>query len=491
VAGGKYQGATEKSRQKDEKGFRRKVARMKKIHFMGIGGSGISGVAVMAKRLGYKVTGCDVEKETSYLKQVRKEGIKVFHGHDKDHLKGVDLLVTVPSVFFAEKKHPELKEGEEKGIAMTWQEFVGKELQKGKRAICVAGTHGKSTTTAMASLVLEAAKKDPTCLIGALVKKWGKSVRVGKGNLFLVEADEFFNNFLNYSPDTIILNNIEYDHPDYFETEDAVFESFEKHVRSLKGSKTLIVNQDSRGIKKLLGMFVKDYLDSLNIMGYTLGSPLFQVKDSLEGQIVRKSKQKTVFKALSKPFGIEENFELSLPGRHNVSNALGVILLGKALKIDMNVVRDVFSAFKGIGRRMEVIGKKKGIVVYDDYAHHPTAIKETLSGLRQKYPKRRIWVIVEPHSFSRTKALLSNYKGVFQEADKVILGPIFKARDKETFGVSGKSVVEAARHKDAKYFDSPDKIAGFIKDKAKPGDIIIVMGAGKSYQWSRKILNTL
>lgn len=464
---------------------------MKKIHFMGIGGSGISGVAVMAKRLGYEVTGCDIEKDTSYLKQVRKENIKVYHGHDMAHLKGADFLVTVPSVFFAEKKHPELKKGEKKGIAMTWQEFVGKELQKEKKVICVAGTHGKSTTTAMASMVLEAAKKDPTCLVGALVKKWGKSVRVGKGKLFLVEADEFFNNFLNYTPDTIILNNIEYDHPDYFKTKDAVFESFKRHVQSLRGSKTLIVNQDSEGIRKLFEMLGKEYLDSLKIVGYTLGSPLFGLEDSLKGQIVKKDKQKTVFKAASKPLGIKENFELLLSGEHNVSNALGVVLLAKVLKIDMKLVRDTLSAFEGIGRRMENIGEREGIVVYDDYAHHPTAIRETLSGLRQRYPKRRIWAVVEPHSFSRTKALLSNYKGVFQEADKVILGPIFKARDKETFGVSGRSVVEAARHKDAKYFDSPDKIAGFLKEKAKPKDIIIVMGAGKSYQWSRKILNKL
>lgn len=464
---------------------------MKKIHFMGIGGSGISGAAIMAKRLGYEVTGCDIEKDTSYLRQVKEEGIKVYHGHDESHLEGKDLLVAVPAVFFEDEKHPELKKAQEEDMAMTWQEFVGKELQRGKKVICVSGTHGKSTTTAMAGLTFENAKKDPSCLVGALVKKWDESVRVGKGEVFITEADEFFDNFLNYSPDTIILNNIEYDHPDYFDSEEKLFQSFKKHIETLTGSKTLIVNQDSKGIKRLLSMFDESFLSSLNILAYTRGSSEFELKVSLQGEIAKKTKEKTLFKVSSDSLELEENFELSVPGEHNVSNALGVILLAKISDIRLDVVRETLSDFEGIGRRLELIGEKNGVLVYDDYAHHPTAIEKTLEALKQKHKDKRVWAVVEPHSYSRTKALLPDYSDVFEKAEKVIVGPIFKARDKKTFGVTGESVVKASNHKDASYVDSVGKIVSLLKESVNSEDIIIVMGAGESYKWSRKILKSL
>jgi len=386
---------------------------MKRVHFMGIGGSGISGVADLAKKMGYQVSGCDLETG----------------GHDVKHLRNVDLVVATPAVFYQSPKHPEVVEARKRKIFMTWQEFLGKYLQVGKKVICVAGTHGKSTTTAIAGKLLIDAGLDPSVVVGANVPDWGGSSRFGHGKYFVVEADEFYDNFLNYDPDMIILNNIEFDHPDYFKNEAAVKASFRKFIQRLKGRKILITQKDS----------------------------------------------------------LHKRFNLKLFGEHNQKNANMVYVLGKKLGIAEEKIISSLESFSGIERRMELILDKKEIKIYDDYAHHPTAIRATLAALREKYPKNRIWTIVEPHGFVRTKALLPLYKNVFKDADKVIIGPIFKARDQKTFGMTPQKIAEISGFPKASGVNSFDQITKIIKKGIKSGDIVLVMGAGKSNLWARAI----
>jgi UDP-N-acetylmuramate--alanine ligase len=417
---------------------------------MGIGGSGMSGVALLASKMGYTVTGCDLEGSTAY-------STSIFKGHSSEHLKDVDLLVVTPAVYYQNAKNPELVEGEKRKIAITWQEFLGKYLAKDKKVICVAGTHGKSTTTAMVGKLLADANLDPSVIVGAAVPEWNGNSRYGKGEYFVIEADEFNNNFLNYSPEIIILNNIEFDHPDFFKSEKEVFESFKKFIGRLIGMKILIVNGDSEGIIKLL--------DSI---------------DKSELKIIKYSRENEKL-----------GFDLAISGNHNISNALGVVALGKLLGIEENIIRKSLSAFPGIGRRMELIADKDGIKVYDDYAHHPTAIAATLQGLRELYPSAKIWAVDEPHGFARTNALIDKYKGVFKDADKVLIGPIFKARDNETFGMTQQIVAEKSGHPDAKGYDSFEEIKGVFEKGLKSGDVVLVMGAGKSYLWAREIANLI
>jgi len=330
---------------------------------------------------------------------------------------------------------------------------LGKYLCLGRKVICIAGTHGKSTTTAMAGKLLLDAGLDPSVMVGATVPEWNGNSRYGKGEYFIIEADEFNNNFLNYSPEIIILNNIEFDHPDFFKSEKEVFESFKKFIGRLTGMKILIANGEAEGVKKLL-----DSIDK---------SDLKIIKYSQENEKL--------------------GFDLAIPGKHNVSNALGVVALGKLLGIPENLIRKSLSAFPGIGRRMELISDKNGIKVYDDYAHHPTAIAATLQGLRELYPNAKIWAIDEPHGFARTTKLLDRYKNVFKDADKVLVGPIFKARDTKTFGMTPQVVAEKSHHSDAKGYDSFEEIKKVIKNEINGGDVILVMGAGKSYLWAREI----
>lgn len=406
----------------------------------------MSGVALLASKMGYMVTGCDLEDSTAYSKDI-------FKGHDPKHLEGMDLLVVTPAVYYQNPKNPELQEGEKRKIVMTWQEFLGKYLAENKKVICVAGTHGKSTTTAMIGRLLTDAGLDPTVMVGATVPEWNGNARFGKGEYFVIEADEFNNNFLNYSPEIIILNNIEFDHPDFFKSEKEVFESFRKFIGRLTRMKILIVNEESEGIAKLL-----------------------EDIDKSEMKIIKYSEKRQNL-----------GFNLAVSGRHNISNALGVAALGKLLGIDENIIRKSLSTFSGIGRRMELIADVNGIKVYDDYAHHPTAIAATLQGIREIYPASRIWAVDEPHGFARTSKLIDKYKNVFKDADKVLIGPIFKARDKQTFGMTPQIVAEKSYHKDAKGYDSFEGIKKVIKKEVKSGDIVLVMGAGKSYLWAREI----
>jgi UDP-N-acetylmuramate--alanine ligase len=417
-----------------------------KLHFIGIGGSGISGVAKLAEEMGHEVTGCDLEGSTAYKKEI-------FQGHSPEHIKDVDLVIATPAIFYQDKDNTEILAAKEKGILITWEEFVGKYLAKDKKVICVAGTHGKSTTTAMVGRLLEEAGLDPLVVIGAKVPDWDGNSRFGKGEYFVIEADEFNNNFLSYHPKIIILNNIEFDHPDFFKSEEEVFESFEKFIKNITGEKILICNSDSVGVEKLL----KD----------------LSVQDL---KIIKYSAQKK-----------DLDFKLKVPGTHNQLNALGVIALGRELGIKDDVIKSSLESFTGISRRMELISDKSGIIVYDDYAHHPTAIAATITGIREKYPDSRIWAIDEPHGFARTKALLSNYNGVFDGADKVLIGPIFKARDVNDPDITPELVAEKSEHKDARGVNSFEEIKDILKKELKPEDVVLVMGAGKSYKWAREI----
>jgi len=391
---------------------------------MGIGGSGMAGISFLASKMGYEVTGCDLEESTAYSN-------KFSHGHSPDHLKNLDLLVVTPAVYFQKIKNPELVLGEKKGIVLTWQEFLGKYLHQGKKVICIAGTHGKSTTTAMVGKLLEDAEFDPLVNLGANYKDWKGGARYGKGDYFVTEADEFYDNFLNYHPEIIILNNIEFDHPDYFKNEKQMQESYKKFLGNLVGKKILITQKDSLNIK----------------------------------------------------------FNLKIFGEHNQQNANMAYLLGKKLGIKEEVIIKSLESFPGIERRMELISGDNQIKVYDDYAHHPTAIKATLDAIREKYPKERIWVVYEAHSYSRTKALLTKYKGVFDSADKVVIGPIFKARDSQDFGISEESIKKASEHEATKCFIQTSDMFKYLKESLQSGDIVLVMGAGKSYLWAREICN--
>ncbi len=442
----------------------------------------MSGVALLAKAQGFEVSGCDLESDTPYLEKIKKAGVTVFQGHDQKHLEDIDILAVTPAAYFQSEPHPEVVLGKQKNI-MTWQSFLGNYLHKDKRVICVAGTHGKSTTTSMLALLFEEAKKDPWVMVGATVPSWQSNARVGSSDIFVTESDEFFDNFLNYKPSTIILNNIEYDHPDYFSSYSRLLESFAKHVQRLVGEKTLIVNQDSEGVVDLFNLLPPSFIKKINVIGYTLtSSPRLNLTHSIRATKVVLNEHETSF------FVNDTQFTLGVSGEYNISNALGVIIAAQNERIPDTVIQSSLQKFKGIGRRMEELGENSlGAVVYDDYAHHPTAISETLKALRQKHPDKKILAIIEPHTFSRTKALLHLYEHSFSDADSVIVTAIFKSRDTSEFGISGTSIVGISKHPSVQYMPEFERIVDYCKETLTKGDVVVVMGAGNSYKLARLI----
>ena len=431
------------------------------VHFMGIGGSGMSAVASIALVYGFKVSGCDLSGPTIYTRYLEKKGVKILKGHDVSHLKDVDILTVTPAVFDLSPDHPELLEAKKKKMVLTWQEFMGRFLQEGKFVLCVAGTHGKTTVTAMLGLVLEQAGFDPTVELGAIVPQWGVNFRVGKGKYFVCEADEFNDNFLNYRPNLIILTNIEMDHPEYFKDFADVLESFANFVRNSKNG-ILVTCWDDEGVQKL----VRQRLN--NWKGGVIKYSLSQWK--------------------------EKKIPLKISGDHSRRNVLGVISAAEVLGIQREAVKEALEDFSGLGRRMELVGELKGVKIFDDYAHHPTQVAATLQGAREAFSKARIWAVFQPHMYSRTKVLLDKFKNVFAPADQVIVVDIFASReagDKSKQTVHAKEVVKIIKNQNKRYIGKLKRTGEFLAENVKEGDVVICMGAGDIYKVSQWLTEKL
>ena len=464
----------------------------KHVHFMGIGGSALSGVAILAKKAGFKVSGCELQEETAYSPTLTKFGIKPLLGHDPSHLKNVDLVAVSPAVLFNHPLSTELLEAEKKGILLTWQEFLGRFLQKDKKVIAIAGTHGKSTVTALVGFLAEGNGIDPTVEVGALVSQWGATVRFGHSDFFICEADEFNYNFLHYSPGVIILNNLEMDHPEFFKDFDHFLEAFVKFIQKIKEPKILVVNEEDLGVQKLLRK-MKSWLakEKVKVVGFFLEDQFsFPFTDEYQGILLPKGSDNnlTQFKVIND--SLDSEFSMILFGSHNVRNALAALACGFELGFDKEKMKKALSDFKGLGRRFELIGEKKGVKIYDDYAVHPTAIEATLQAAREKYPFLKIWAVFEAHQFSRLKLFLDEFAQSLSLADEVIVAPIYQGRERGKRTIKEQDLVDKIGAK-AKFLPDFDLIVKHLALKVKKDEIIIVFGAGYSYQLARMILKEI
>ncbi len=413
---------------------------MLKVHFMGIGGSGASAVARLAQTQNFVVSGCDLE-ESSTTFRLRKEGIPVSIGHDAAHLKNIDILAHSPAVFYQSEKHLEFTKAKN---PMIWEEFMAKYLQKNKFVIAVAGTHGKGTTTAMLARVLETADFDPTVEVGANLLDWGrKNYRHGKSKYFLCEADEFREKFLLYSPDIAVITSIEMDHPEYFADFNAVLNSFKKFAAK---AKIVIASAD-----------LKKYRLAKKVIYY---------------QPVK--------------------FKLKLPGKHIRSDAGAAWAVAKALKIKDKVIKQGLEAFGGLERRFELRGETKdGLKIYDDYAHHPTAVAFNIKAARDLKPKGKIWVVFQPHMYSRLASLFNDFAASLKTADRVVVTDVFTRREQGITKPTGKNLALAVSPPKATYVGGDLlNVANFVSRNARKGDLILVMGAGDVYKVSDMMLTS-
>lgn len=447
------------------------VNQAKKIHFVGISGIGISGLAKICLAMGKEVTGSDLN-ESIVTRNLKKSGAVIFIGrHQAKNLPaGADLLIysnAVPPNNIERKKAAAL------GLKqMSYPEALGR-LTLNKKLICISGMHGKTTTTAMVALILKEAGLDPTYIVGSYLPEIKGNAHLGKSDFMIIEADEFARAMLNYYPDYIILTNLEEDHLDTYKDIEDIKKTFKKYVKNLSRSGILIANNDDKNVRE-----VARVCEAKKVF-YSLKRGDYRAINISENQ------KETIFRVDN------ADFTLHVPGRHNVYNALAAIALTAGLGIDPKVIKKSLAKFKGTWRRFQLLGQYKNAPVISDYAHHPTEIKALLQAVRTKYPKKRIVLAFQPHQHNRTKNLFKEFTKAFNQADVLIMSEIFEVagrEKKEDRDISAKDLVKEIKLKE-KYFVKNLKAAeALIRKKIKKGDVLLIVGAGDVYKLGEKLV---
>ena len=446
------------------------------IHFIGIGGISMSGLASILLKQHFKVSGSDAH-ESELTKQLEAEGAILYYGQRASNLDDTPDLVVYTAAIHPD--NPEYAAAVAKQIPMLSRaELLGQMMHNFKTPVAISGTHGKTTTTSMASYIFLEADMDPTISVGGILDAIGGNIRVGGHDTFLTEACEYTNSFLHFFPKISVILNIDADHLDFFKDLDDIRHSFRKFAQLLPDDGTLIVNSEIEHLDQLTkGLTCKivtygmdassDYYAS-NITFDEFAHPSFDCYrgDTLLG-----------------------HFVLHVPGIHNVSNALASIALADQMGVSMEHTRIGLEKFGGTKRRFEKKGEIGGVTIIDDYAHHPTEIEATLHAAHN-YPHKKLWCVFQPHTYTRTKALMDDFAKALTLADHVVLADIYAARETDTLGISSSMLAEKVNALGgcADYFDSFDKIETCLLENCKPGDVLITMGAGDVVKIGEKLL---
>jgi UDP-N-acetylmuramate--alanine ligase len=440
---------------------------IKTIHFVGIGGIGMSGLAEVLAHGGIVVSGCDAKRSPS-TDLLTSRGIDVVIGHDPAHVEGQDLVVITSAV---KGEHPEVEAARMKGVRiMKRAELLG-EIVNEKRSVGVAGTHGKTTTSAMVSMVLVEAGLDPTILVGGMVRNLKTNAKSGGGDLLVVEADEYDRTFHRLHPEIAVITNIEADHLEYYGSFEAIIEAFRIFAGGVRRGGVVIGCADDDHVARLL----RHAEGRVVSYGLSEGADVRATNvDFAEGHIG--------FEVPGVGF-----FKLFVPGEHNVQNALAAIAVGRELGIDAHVIASALAKFLGVDRRFQILGDYLGALVVDDYAHHPTEISATLSAARRGYPGRRVVALFQPHLYSRTRDFAREFAESMQAADVPIVAPIYAAREKAVEGVSSRLISEAAPG--IEFLDrSNAQIVNELRRRLQPNDIFITMGAGDVHEVAEQLV---
>lgn len=451
---------------------------IRKFHFIGIGGAGMSALAKILLELGVTVTGSDMNQSDTTAKLV-KLGATVFQGHNSENIKGAQAVVVSTAI---RESNPELMAARAQNIQVFHRSDILAALMKERQGIAIAGAHGKTTTTSMIAVMMEKSNLDPTIVIGGEVDVLGSNAKLGKGKYLVAEADESDGSFLKLPSVISVVTNIENDHMDYYGTMDNILHSFEKFLDNLPDDNGLAVlcfdNEYVRGLAAKLGRRFLSYAVDYEAE-YTARNI------HMEGVLTIYD----VYHAGEKLGTIR----LNVPGRHNIANSLAAVVVGLNTGLEFSEIAEGLSYFHGAKRRFQTKARAKGIWIVDDYAHHPTEIAATLAAARQTNPKRLICVF-QPHRYSRTNLLKKEFGGAFKNADILILTDVYAAGETPIPGVSGeviKQEIEAQTKQQVTYIPNKDQIARYLSEFAEPGDLIITMGAGNIYLAGEELVEKL
>jgi len=453
-----------------------------RVHIVGIGGAGMSAIATVLHERGYHVSGSD-QAESDVTRALHDHGVEVFIGHSADNVGAVDMVV-ISSAIRAD--NPELVAAQQRGIAVTKRaQFLGW-LMQGSLGVAVAGTHGKTTTTAMIAHILMSTGRDPSFIVGGTIKSIGRSAHAGRDREFIIEADEYDRMFLGLTPTIEVILNVEHDHPDCYPTLDDMLGAFREFIQHVPADGLVVACGEDAAASMLAREAAR--------------RSLYGFKPTFEWYAtdIRPNQAGGVDFIAHHNGKLQGIVRLRVPGKHNVLNALAALAVIDTIGVPFNAAADALSEFRGVGRRFEVRGEVNGVTVVDDYGHHPTEIKATLAGARLRYPGQSIWAVLQPHTYSRTKTLLDQFAAAFDDADHVIVTAIYASRERDTLGVSNQDVATAisrhdaahpdAAHRDARAIDQLDEVVRYLRLNTRPGDVVITFSAGDANKISADLL---
>lgn len=446
------------------------------IHFIGIGGISMSGLAEILLQEGFCVTGSDAQ-ESALTMGLKAAGARVFYGQRAENIGDETEVVVYTAAVHPD--NPEYAEAVRRGLPMMSRaELLGQMMKNYREAVAIAGTHGKTTTTSMVTEILLAARMDPTVSVGGILPSIGGNIRTGGSRLFVTEACEYTNSFLSFFPTMEVILNIEADHLDFFKDLEDIRRSFRLFAQKLPKEGLLVINSDIDRYEEISGGLPCQVVT----FGHKADSD-FMAADIAYDEFARPS------------FTLVEHgrkmgrIRLGVPGEHNVSNALGAICAARALGASYEAVQAGLEAYTGTDRRFEKKGEMHGVTIIDDYAHHPQEIAATLAAAKH-YPHKKLWCVFQPHTYTRTKAFLEEFAQALSEADEVVLADIFGARETDTLGISSRDIasrIEALGGK-VHYFPTFDEIETFLLQNCSEGDLLITMGAGDIVKVGERLL---
>jgi UDP-N-acetylmuramate--alanine ligase len=448
------------------------------IHFVGIGGIGMSGIAELLLNLGYTVSGSDL-KSSEITERLKRFGGLILKGHAEDHIGDADVVVVSSAV---DADNPEVRAARQASIPVIPRAEMLAELMRLKYSIAVAGAHGKTTTTSIVSAVLDRGGLDPTVVIGGKLKNIGTNARLGEGEFIVAEADESDGSFLKMSPTIAVVTNIDREHLDHYPDLDAIKSAFLEFIDRIPFYGLAVLCLDNDSVQGLIPEIKKRY----TTYGMSTQADVQARNVNFEGL-----RSRFTLHHKGEPLG---DIRLNLPGIHNVYNALASVAVGLELGIPFETVKAALETVEGVQRRLEIKGDVNGITIVDDYGHHPTEIKTTLQAAKEAWPDRRMVVVFQPHRYSRTRALFDEFTRSFYQSDVLLVLPIYSAGEKVIEGIDSSSMCEGIRQHGHKEVICKDTIASAVaglKDSLVPGDILLTLGAGDVWKVGEEILQDL
>ena len=445
------------------------------IHFVGIGGIGMSGIAELLLNLGYKVSGSDLQS-TDITERLKQLGGTIYEGHAAKNIKGADVVVFSSAI---DSDNPEVRAAGQESIPVIPRAEMLAELMRLKYSIAIAGAHGKTSTTSIVASVLARGGLDPTVVIGGKLKSIGSNAVLGEGDFIVAEADESDGSFLKFSPTIAVVTNIDKEHLDFYRDLEEIKTVFLDFLDRIPFYGLAILCLDNEPIQELIPRLKKRYTT------YGMSSQAdFQIRD------VEFSRRKSRFKVYHRGQKMG-TIDLNLPGIHNVYNATASIAVGVELDVGFDQIRAALENVEGVQRRLEIKGKVDAITVIDDYGHHPTEIKVTLEAIEENWPGRRKVVVFQPHRYSRTRALFDEFSRAFYQSDVLVVMPIYAASEKKIEGISSKKLCEEIKahgHREVMYADGFKKALAVLKKALQPGDVLLTLGAGDVWKVGTEIL---